>query len=131
MNRRNFCLTVAAALTQSLPAGTVSALERQASDGDSNEADFSALRHLATDLFRDVDAAKDIGRFILATHPEQRDIRQLMENAGFATGISHEEFIHNFTARVKADFANSNTLFLKGWIMSISEASVCSLLALA
>jgi hypothetical protein len=57
-------------------------------------------------------------------------IQLLADNSSIA-GSANETAIHNYLdQKVKQDFESGNTVLVKGWVLSVTEARQCALYSL-
>jgi len=67
----------------------------------------------------------------LAENDDDKLIQLLSGNSPIA-GSSDETAIHQYLdQKVKQDFETGNTVLVKGWVLSVTEARQCALFSLA
>jgi hypothetical protein len=97
------------------------------------------LRAKLTALFIHQESAQAIGRAYLERYPQEADIRRLEDQIaqGIAGGrtllaaTSKQEMSKLLSDRVRQDFETEHVVKVQGWILSITEARLCALTALA
>ena len=97
------------------------------------------LRAKLTALFIHQESAQAIGHAYLQRYPQEADIRTLEDQ--IAQGIpggrtllattGKPEISKLLTDRIRQDFATDQVVKVQGWILSITEARLCALTALA
>jgi hypothetical protein len=98
-----------------------------------------SLRAKLTALFIHQESAQAIGHAYLQSNPREANIRTLENQIaqGIAGGYtllattSKPEVSKLLTDRIRQDFATDQVVKVQGWILSITEARLCALTALA
>jgi hypothetical protein len=81
-------------------------------------------------------SAKHIGLAFLTQRPEERNVQTLVEGIladipDVDRGLQRADSLHSLRAEVKRliseDFAETRTVSLDGWILSLTEARLCAL----
>jgi hypothetical protein len=133
MNRRQFML-LALAVTGSLAAR--SKLPGVASGWLKPE---NLLRSKLTTLFIHLESAQTIGLAYLQSYPNEADAQRLEDQIamGIAGGravlaaASTREISALINNRIRQDFEAEQVVKVQGWVLSITEARLCALSALA
>jgi len=77
----------------------------------------------------------EAGKAYLQKTPAENDddkLIQLLSGNSPITGSSDETAIHQYLdQKVKQDFETGNTVLVKGWVLSVTEARQCALFSLA
>jgi hypothetical protein len=97
------------------------------------------LRAKLTALFIHQESAQAIGRAYLQRYPQEADVRTLEDQIaqGIAGGhtllvaTGKPEISKLLTDRIRQDFATDRVVKVQGWILSVTEARLCALAALA
>jgi hypothetical protein len=94
-----------------------------------------ALGGALENLLPDTDSAVAVGRAYLRHHPGERDqkrVQYLLSGAlgGHLDTLDPGVLRARVRDRVRQDFAESRTAIVDGWILSITEARLCALVAL-
>jgi hypothetical protein len=82
-------------------------------------------------IFTNLDHAKAIGRAYLETQHAVRYADELAKRSGLDLRSPNTPMKEHIRARSRSDFSQGNTVIVIGWVLSVSEASVCALLTLA
>ncbi len=77
-------------------------------------------------ILEDPAAVKEIGQSFLQQYPDQADQQTLLSQFNGRTGSSTEAETR-IAACIKEDFKLGNTVQVKGWILSFTEAQHCAL----
>jgi hypothetical protein len=81
-------------------------------------------------LFRHQASARVIGGTYLQQHPREKNVRHLL--AGIAVSpASDRELTIALQQRIRQDYVEERVVKLEGWILSVTEARLCALTALA
>ena len=76
----------------------------------------------------------DAGKAYIKNTPAENDEKKLIQLIGDNGPIlksTDQNAIHNFLdQKVKEDFATGNTVLVKGWVLSVTEARQCALYSL-
>jgi F0F1-type ATP synthase membrane subunit c/vacuolar-type H+-ATPase subunit K len=99
----------------------------------------ASLRAKLTGLFIHQESAQAIGRAYLQSYPREADALRLEDQIvqGIAGGrallaaTGKPEVSKLLTARIRQDFASDQVVKVQGWILSVTEARLCALTALA
>jgi hypothetical protein len=86
-------------------------------------------------LFGDVEAARQLGRHYLATHPDEANVATLAtllysEGSGWWPPDGPAVLRAGIAARRKADFSAGRVVQVDGWVLTSTEARACALAAL-
>jgi hypothetical protein len=88
-------------------------------------------------LICDEQTIREIGMTYRLQRPEENETRKLenllsADSAGYPLpAVADDQKIRALlSGKVAADFAKSNTVVIKGWILSVTEARQCALFAL-
>ena len=97
-----------------------------------SERAFSQPQYLSR-LF-DEQMIKDAGRAYLQKTPAENNEEKLIQLLAGDTAIAKsndERAIHQYLdEKIKRDFDNGNTVLVKGWVLSLTEARQCALFSL-
>jgi hypothetical protein len=94
-----------------------------------------ALGAALENLLPDTDSAVAVGRAYLRRHPGDRDQKRVQHLLSAALG-GHPEALAPVVLRarvrdrIRQDFAESRIAIVDGWILSVTEARLCALVAL-
>lgn len=95
------------------------------------------LEKALQDIFRKKDSALAIGREYLANAAHEEDAAAILDSLAIALSVGPQHLISLETARallrnrISEDFRSGNTVSVKGWVLSLTEARACAFLALA
>lgn len=74
---------------------------------------------------------KVVGMAYLEKFPSEENTKHLQsELFGSGDFFSREDVVRHLTARIEADFTNSETVYLDGWLLSRTEVRFAALAAL-
>lgn len=86
-------------------------------------------------FWSDADGARAIGRDYLAQAPEEADPKRLgaflVEGEGSLSSLSPRELRARIGQRRTLEFQRGDTVLVRGWLLSRTEARLCALAALA
>ena len=81
-------------------------------------------------LFRHPDSARAVGAAYLRQNPDEADAERLAALLGPDLGESEGPALASrLAARQRADFTTGRTVVVEGWVLSLTEARICALLA--
>ena len=81
-------------------------------------------------LFRYPDSARAVGAAYLRLHLEEADAERLTALLGADLGDDEGAALASrLAARQRADFGAGRTVVVEGWVLSLTEARICALLA--
>jgi hypothetical protein len=97
------------------------------------------LRSKLTALFKHQESAQAIGRAFLEGHPQAADARILESQIAQSIAGGHMLLVTTdapglsklLAERIRQDFEAEQVVKVQGWILSITEARLCALTALA
>lgn len=82
----------------------------------------------------DKDMIKEVGQAYLTKTPKENNnkaLLQLLAGNDAMAKSNDEKAIHQYIdEKIKQDFANGNTLLIKGWELAVTEARQCALFSL-
>lgn len=81
--------------------------------------------------FRSQDSARRIGRAYLLRRPAEADVGVLYGRLSAGLPLEQRTEAPDWGRLVRADFAQGNTVFVNGWLLSRTEARLCALTALS
>lgn len=90
----------------------------------------TALRTRLVRLFRYPNSARAVGAAYLRLHPEVAAAERLTALLGADLGDDEGAALASrLAARQRADFGAGRTVVVEGWVLSLTEARICALLA--
>jgi hypothetical protein len=81
-------------------------------------------------LFGHQASAQVIGTRYLQQHPRENNVQHLLEGIA-ARPASDRELVSALQQQIRQDFVEERVVKLEGWILSVTEARLCALTALA
>jgi hypothetical protein len=123
MKRRNFILIVIAGLM-----GTVSKWATRPDARYAPSQDYMLLVQGLSEIFRDTDAAVNVGEAYLRNHPDNNILAHLLSGIGLDPQKSAVLSPADFHHRRQNDFEQGRTVLFNGWVMARSELCACALL---
>lgn len=136
-SRRQFLASLVAFGAALIAPGITVDLSRDAawSPGDA----FDRSRAALTELFGDLDNAQAVGAEYLRLRPEDADRARLLgliaasipADPAALRRREQSAVMHMLEDSVRRDFEHARMIQLRGWMLSITEARLCALSALA
>jgi hypothetical protein len=132
LNRRTFLIAGAASLAAGAWIGLEWILDEDARDRRAKER----LTAVVGALFRDLDAAREVGSAYLKVRPEEDDERRLVRlleasNRAWTSPRSVAQTRRLIRKQTRRDFAAADIVALDGWYLSRTEARLCALSSFA
>jgi hypothetical protein len=94
------------------------------------------FRDAVGEIFRQKDSARTIGEEFLTSVSREADAAAVVDSIASALSLRAHDLVSLETARallknrVQEDFRSGNTVSLRGWVLSLTEAQACAFVAL-
>lgn len=99
-------------------------------------SDQMPFRDAVGEIFRQKDSARTIGEEFLTSVSREADAAAVVDSIASALSLRAHDLVSLETARallknrVQEDFRSGNTVSLRGWVLSLTEAQACAFVAL-
>ncbi len=114
-----------------LMAGLIGSLVAACSDGSSSPPS-PATEAPATEAEQAEAAIVRIGRRYRADHPDEDDREVLLERLGVRSGAAgSSDVLSSLDAQVSDDYGAGRTVWVDGWVLSVTEGRAAALVSLA